>query len=183
MPMGKYPDAFLADLVRLLQHGPEPLQAVVDDLSDPSTREAVIRKLTTLAEVAKEVTQHKGRRRAAPNRTTDVDQIEEALRTLRSKDPKRHDILVQLRRHLQDKATTLDRKSIRQVGEKLGLHFGEKVPRVQMLNRIVLRLAEGDSVAFDQGLKSVADLDRGSPEEFMRLAGFITGAELQDQAD
>lgn len=174
MTTNRYPDAFLFDLARLLRHGSEPLDAIINEISNADTRAHLIRKLITLSDLSKEMARHKKPQQAASERRHSLERLEEVLRTLHDKDAKRYEILTQMRQRLRDKASVIDRKSLAQLGEKLGMHFGAKLPRVEIIDRIIVRLV--DYEAFDQGLRDVANLDRGSPGEYMKLAEFITGS-------
>ena len=54
--MKKYSDQFFADLAQLIHHGPEPLEQLAKDLSDPHRREDLIKALGQLSRVASETT-------------------------------------------------------------------------------------------------------------------------------
>ncbi len=181
MPIDKYPFVFFSDLARLLRHGSEPLEAIINEISKPEARAALISRLTALAEFSKDVSRQKSQHRRSPRASNNIEGTEEALQVLQAKDTKRYEILVELRHHLKAKARTLDRKSLTQVSDKMGIHFGAKLSRLAIIDRIILKLAQVDDTAFNQGLKDVADLDRGSPEEYMKLAGFITGTSSQER--
>jgi len=171
-PMNTYSEDFLKDLAKLLRHGPEPLQTLISDLSNVETRTQFINQLSRLAELSGQMSRPKKPKQVIAKTNIRLD---EKLQSLRNKNPQQYELLKKLHEQLLERVKTLERSLLLRVCNKLGIHITSKMTRTVIVGEIISKLAELEHAPLEQALKDVADLDRGSSAEFLKLAAFITG--------
>ena len=176
--MSKYSRDFLADLLRLVSHGPEPIEGLISDLSDPERRRSLIAALIEIRSVASDFGKPR-QQTVPPGRFSYADiQIPESGRS----NPDRSEKLETILKTLTNSASFQSRPVLVDLAGRLNVSLVKKDSRARIVQKIVDGLATRDVERVTCALLRVREADRGSTESFMELASFITNEPTDTRA-
>ena len=169
--MKRYSDQFISDLAQLIRHGPEPLDRLVDDLSDPDRRQRLIKALGQLSRAASEYTSE-SRARSRPTSSFSYDDVQTPR--VDGTHPDVAQMLDSIREKLTTASTLKSRRVLIDLAYELNISLAKRDSRPRMAQKILTALADRNVEDVEMALNRVKEADRGSTESFMDLASFIT---------
>ncbi len=168
--MQKYSKGFLEDLARLVSHGPDEIESLVSDLSDPDRRETLVRLLGQISEIASDYESAR-KRTTTPGTFSYADiRIPESAKS----DPNSLAKLEAILKALTTTASLQSRPVLLSLAERLDVPLVKKDSRARVVQKIINTLATCGDDQLTRGMLEVRKADRGSTESFMDLASFIT---------
>ena len=168
--MKKYSRGILQDFARLASHGPDEIESLIADLSNPARREILIQLLRQISEASSEP--ENVRPKSAPSSSftyADVKIPEPA-----KSNPDRREKLEAIFKALTTTAYLQSRPVLVSLAERLDVPLAKKDSRARVVQKIIDTLAICDSDQLTHAMLEVRKADRGSTESFMDLASFIT---------
>ena len=169
--MKRYSDQFIIDLSNLISHGPEPLDQLIADLSDPDRRQNLIDALSQLSRIASE-RNFSNRTVPKPNSAFSYDDIQTPL--VANGAPEITDMLDSLREKLTTAHSLKSRRVMEDLTHQLNVPVAKKDSIPRMIQKMLSYLATRSAEEVTDALNLVKEADRGSTESFMDLASFIT---------
>jgi hypothetical protein len=167
--MREYSRGFLEDLARLVSHGPDEIESLISDLSNPDRRNRLIDVLRQISTVASDYGTAK--QRTASGRFSYADiRIPESVKTKPDMSEKLEAIL----KVLTTTASFQSRPVLVDLAERLSVPVVKKDSRARIVQKIIDNLATRDTEQLTRAILDVRNADRGSTESFMGLASFIT---------
>ena len=170
-PMTRYSDEFMSDLARLIRHGPDPFNGLIEDLSNPIRREALVAALRQMSGVASE---SRLANRSTPGRNSTFSYDDIHTPQVPGDDPEITAMLDSIREKLTTTPALKGRRVLEEVAHQLSVPVAKRDSMSRMIQKILEHLATRNAKEVAEALKCLNQADTGSTESFMGLASFIT---------
>ena len=168
--MKRYSQQFLSDLARLLGHGPDQLDRLIEDLADPDKR----RKLTEALSHLKNISSSGVSFSSSDSPSSRFSYEDIRVPEIDKADPQKKEMLKSILQTVK-MAPALERRSkLADLAFALDVPIAKKDSRPLIIQKVIDSLATRNPSEISLALKRVEEADRGSTESFMDLASFIT---------
>ena len=169
--MNRYSDKFIRDLAQLISHGPEPLDRLIDDLSDPSKRDNLLNALGQLSRAATEASPE-SHPTVNPSRPFSYDDVQ--VPKIVGADPRADKDLEIMRQKLVTSANLRNRRVLSNLADEFSISLARRDTMPRIAQKILTSLSTRNAEEISRALSLIKDADRDSTESFMDLANFIT---------